>query len=248
MHQVLDQGGLKPVQTDIQLFVKHRNERLVLLMSVHVDDLKMTGETAEIESIIKLLTEHFDELKLEKDNFVHLGLRHELHSDGSRSVNQEHYVSELAFINEEGCKSRPTELVDETLKSQYLSLSGGVAWVVPTRPDIAIFVSTLQRKLQAPCGKDVMNLSRVLAYVKRRPLKFTYHKLRNPWRIFVISDSSFRGEEDDALAMRSGVIALSDRDGPHVGQNGLQVPSSLLRSVWVSQYHKLSHDRGSVGS
>ena len=221
---MLDQGGLKPVQTDIQLFVKHRNERLVLLMSVHVDDLKMTGETAKIESIIKLLTEHFDELKLEKDNFEHLGLRHELHSDGSRSVNQEHYVSELAFINEEGCKSRPTELVDETLKSQYLSLSGGVAWVVQTRPDIAIFVSTLQlRKLQAPCGKDVMNLSRVLAYVKRRPLKFTYHKLRNPWRIFVISDSSFRGEEDDALAMRSGVIALGDLDGPHVGQNGLQV-------------------------
>ena len=64
----------------------------------------------------------------------------------------------------------------------------------------------------------------------------------------MISDSSFRGEEDDALAMRSGVIALSDRGGPHVGQNGLQVPSSLLRSVWVSQYHKLSHDRGSVGS
>ena len=224
MHQVLDQGGLKPVQTDIQLFVKHRNERLVLLMSVHVDDLKMTGETAKKESIIKLLTEHFDELKLEKDNFEHLGLRHELHSDGSRSVNQEHYVSELAFIHEEGCKSRPTELVDETLKSQYLSLSGGVAWVVQTRPDIAIFVSTLQlRKLQAPCGKDVMNLSRVLAYVKRRPLKFTYHKLRNPWRIFVISDSSFRGEEDDALAMRSGVIALGDLDGPHVGQNGLQV-------------------------
>ena len=29
LHQVLDQGGLKPVQTDKQLFVKHRNERLV---------------------------------------------------------------------------------------------------------------------------------------------------------------------------------------------------------------------------
>ena len=244
LHQVLDQGGLKPVQTDKQLFVKHRNERLVLLMSVHVDDLKMTGETAEMESIIKLLTEHFDELKLEKDNFEHLGLRHELHADGSRSVNQEHYVSELAFINEEGCKSRPTELVDETMKSQYLSLLGGVAWVVQTRPDIAIFVSALQRKLQAPCGKDVVNLNRVLAYVKRKPLKFTYHKLRNPWRIFVISDSSFKGEGDDALAMRSGVIALGDRDGPKVGQNGLQVlefvakkQSRICRSTFTAELY-----------
>ncbi len=60
-NQVLDQGGPKPTQTDKQLFVKHRNQRLVLLMSVHVDDLKLTGESSEIESTIKFLTEHFDE-------------------------------------------------------------------------------------------------------------------------------------------------------------------------------------------
>ena len=61
LHQVLDQGGPKPTQTHKQLFVKFFNQRLVLLMSVHVDDLKLTGESSEIESIIKLLTEHFDE-------------------------------------------------------------------------------------------------------------------------------------------------------------------------------------------
>ena len=89
-----------------------------------------------------------------------------------------------------------------------------------------------------------MNLNRVLAYVKRKPLKFTYHMLRNPWRIFVISDSSFKGEGDDALAMRSGVIALGDQDGPNVGQNGLQVlefvakkQSRICRSTFTAELY-----------
>ena len=86
-----------------------------------------------------------------------------------------------------------------------------MAWVVQTRPDIALFVSALQRKLQAPCGKDVVGLTRVLAYVKSKPMKMTYHKLSKPWRLHVISDSSFGSEDDDALAMRSGVIALGKK-------------------------------------
>ena len=90
--------------------------------SVHLDNLKLTGESSEIDSIIKLLTEHFDALKWEKDKFERLGLCHELHADGSRSVNQEYYVSGLAFRNEEVCRACPAERLGETLKSQYLSL------------------------------------------------------------------------------------------------------------------------------
>ncbi len=168
-----------------------------------------------------MLTEHFDALKWEKDKFERLGLCHELHADGSRSVNQEYYVSGLAFRNEEVCRACPAERLGETLKSQYLSLLGGVAWVVQTRPDIALFVSALQRKLQAPCGKDVVSLTRVLAYVKSKPMKMTFHKLSKPWRLHVISDSSFGSEDDDALAMRSGVIALGKKDGPRA--SGLQI-------------------------
>ena len=48
------------------MFVKHSGERLVLVLSVHVDDLKMTGEEDQLNLVLKVLTEHFDELKVEK--------------------------------------------------------------------------------------------------------------------------------------------------------------------------------------
>lgn len=43
-----------------------------------------------------------------------------------------------------------------------MNLLGGVAWVVQTRPDVAVFIAALQRKSQAPTAKDVENLNRVL--------------------------------------------------------------------------------------
>ena len=106
---------------------------------------------------------------------------------------------------------------------KFMSLLGGIAWTVQTRPDIAVFTSALQRKLQAPSGKDVVILHRVLAYLKRKPLKMTYKKVEHPWKLYVISDSSLKGEDQDALAMKSGIIALGDKYGPKLGDNSLQI-------------------------
>ena len=62
------------------------------------------------------------------------------------------------------------------------------------------------------------------AYVKRKKMKMTYHKLSRPWRLYVTSvTQGFRGEDDDALAMRSGEIALGNEDGPCIGSNSLPI-------------------------
>lgn len=194
---------------------------------MHVDDIKITGAEAEIKNVLDILSSHFDSLKIEKDNFEHLGLRHSLESDGTRTVSQEHYVRELRHISETNCKH--DQEVDVALKSQFLSLLGGIAWTVQTRPDIAVFTAALQRKLQCPTGRDVIHLNRVLSYLKRKPLKLVYRKVNRPWKVYVISDSSFKGEDDDALAMKSGIIALGDKDGPHIGENPLQIIEFVSR-------------------
>lgn len=95
--------------------------------------------------------------------------------------------------------------------------------IVQTRPDVAVFVAALQRKLQEPNGQDLINLNRVLSYVKRKPLSLVYHKIPDAWKLYVISDSSFKGEDDSALAMRSGIIALGSKQGPKPGLNHLQL-------------------------
>ena len=149
--------------------------------------------------------------------------------DGSISVSQTHYISELREIPEVQLRSMSKDdLVDEQHKHLYRSLLGGVAWVKQTRLDIAVYVGSLQRKLQQPCVLDVQNLNRLLRFIKKHPFAMCFRRLSYPWRLVAISDSGFKGEGDDHLAIRSGLVCLVNKDFPKFGANEIQVVESGL--------------------
>ena len=224
LQKVLAKIGLQATCTDAQLFVKHVDGQLVLLISVHVDDLKLTGHSEQIKVALKQLEQAFYALKIERDAFEHLGLRHKLLGDGSRSVDQQAYVSELRPIPEAELKLCGSEqIATDTQKQQFMSLVGGLAWVVQTRPDVAVFVAALQRRLKEPKVQDLLNANRVLKYLKAKPLELVYRKVNAPWKLVVTSDSAFKGEDQDCLAMRSGIIGLVSRHGIVQGENTIQV-------------------------
>ena len=237
--------GLTASQSDSQLYLKHSQSRLVLALSIHIDDLKITGIPSEQENLVKALEEKFDAMKIERDNFEHLGVTHRLLDDGSRTLSQENYVKELRPIAEAELKILSSqEFVNEQVKSQYMSLLGGLAWVVQTRPDIAVFISALQRHLQKPRVQDVLNLNRVLKYVKLKPLPLVYKPVKSPWSLVAISDSAYKGEDQDCLAVRSGIIALTNKDGVRQGVNDLQIiefvsnkQSRVCRSTFAAELH-----------
>ena len=245
LKRVLAEIGLSSIQTDQQLYVRHVSGSLVLILSVHVDDLKISGIAEEIKRALQILEKHFDQLKLEKDNFEHLGLKHTLNKDGSRTISQQHYVNELKPISDKDLKLQgPHEGVSETVHNQFRSLLGGVAWTVQTRPDIAVFVSALQRRMKAPRVVDILNLNRVLKYLKVKPLAMCYCKLEGPWCLVAVSDSSFKGEEQEHFAVRSGIIALASENGVIKGENQLQVldfvskkQGKVCRSTYAAELH-----------
>ena len=48
---------------------KHASGKLILILSVHVDDVKLSGEQSEIHKAVSILEKHFDSLKLEWNGF-----------------------------------------------------------------------------------------------------------------------------------------------------------------------------------
>ena len=224
LKRALTDLGAVPTNVDPQLYAIHNEGKLKLLMSVHVDDIKLCGETSLMEQTIRKLESHFDALKLEKENFLHLGLQHTTLEDGSVSVSQTHYINELREIPEDKLKLQDKqELADDEFKQYYMSLLGGLAWCVQTRIDVAIFIGASQRKLQNPSVEDILNLNRVLRYVKAKPLAMNFKQMNNPWRLVAISDSGFKGEDQDHLAIRSGIIALVSKEFPKQGLNEIQI-------------------------
>ena len=106
LSEVLQSLGLKPLQSDQQLYVWHvpspggpgargpqPAQRLVLIISTHVDDLKGAGEEVYRKRLIKALEERFDKLNIKLESFECIGVMHE--QDSSRKAiwaHQQHYV------------------------------------------------------------------------------------------------------------------------------------------------------------
>ncbi|CAJ1416651.1 unnamed protein product [Effrenium voratum] len=182
---------------------------LVLVLTAHVDDLKLCGEDKIVKIVIAKLEDRFESMKVEKGNFTHLGLKHETSADGMVTISQEHYIRELRLIPEEELKLQPKEqLVGPDYHKYYMSLLGGVAWTTQTRMDIIVYVSALQRKLQSPVVEDLLKLNRLVRYIKQNPLKLVYHKITGPLKLMAITDSAYRGEDQDHLAVSTFTAEL----------------------------------------
>ncbi|CAJ1426200.1 unnamed protein product [Effrenium voratum] len=224
LRRALAEIGVTPTTIDPQTFVRHERGCVVLVLTVHVDDLKLCGEDKIVKIVIAKLEDRFESMKVEKGNFTHLGLKHETSADGMVTISQEHYIRELRLIPEEELKLQPKEqLVGPDYRKYYMSLLGGVAWTTQTRMDIIVYVSALQRKLQSPVVEDLLKLNRLVRYMKQNPLKLVYHKITGPLKLMAITDSAYRGEDQDHLAVRSGLIVLSSAKGPVVGNNPIQI-------------------------
>lgn len=230
LKRVLAKVGLQATCADKELYVKHHNGVLILILSTHVDDLKFCGKEDECKALIKALEEAFEKMTLHKGTFEHLGIKHVQHADFSIEVAQGHYADQLrAMADDTAKRGDPEAAVTMEIHAAFRSLLGGVAWMTQTRPDIVVYVSALQRVMAAPLNKHVVALNKVLRYIKSKPLKSVYRAVPNPWKLLVISDSAFKAEDQDCLAVRSGLIALASKE-PVAG-----TANSGSSSVWSVQ-------------
>ena len=70
MHLAMEALGAINLRTDQAIYIwRASNGRLLAILSAHVDDLKMGGETATIEWILAELTKWFGELKVQRGSF-----------------------------------------------------------------------------------------------------------------------------------------------------------------------------------
>ena len=130
------------------------------------------------------------------------------------------YIAELRMIPAEKLRIVDrNEPVDSEYRGCFMSLIGGLAWILQKRMDVAVHVWALQRRLQNPTAGDLWNCIRIAMYVKQKPLRMIFRKLTQPWKLIAISDSGFRGEDQDHLAGRSGIICLVDRSFKWLADN-----------------------------
>jgi hypothetical protein len=247
LNQILLEAGLSQLKTEQELYVSHctlhsskmwNNEKgtsrteplrgdraetqLQIALTMHVDDLKGIATEKAMKHTIDIMEKAVGKVTILKDNFEHCGIKHET-SEKAITMHQNHYVAQLRPINEgllgEHKDDEDVNGFSPELGTLFMSLLGGLAWLVLTRLDICIYVQAMQRHAQAPRVSDVRKLNRLLRWVQRRPAGIVFHRHKGKMRISAVSDSAFRSLEDNTtgLALRGFVVLLTVISESHPG-------------------------------
>lgn len=191
--------------------IKWRKEdRIIGIMGIHVDDLIYGGEEGVFEKeVIRKLQDRFMVGKEEKGQFKFLGLNIQ-DSGEDITINQHHYIQEqiaLPFV----CKKvqdRKLELKEQTM---FRSILGKLNWVSQnTRPDLSFDVSVLGRKMQEASYEDLREIVKVGNRIKEKNFHVIIPYLK-PGKMYleIFADASF-GNIENGRTQIGYVIWLKD--------------------------------------
>ena len=178
---VLKGMGMQRAETDPCVYVSRKNERQILILLLHVDDLRFFGNDKEL--LVKVVTELSNKFGLKELDEKHLFLGSNLTmSDGKITVDQESRIERaITEMGLQDCNPVKTPMVPEYLSSsnksklkagseehsQYREIIGFISYVASTfRPDLSLAVNFLSRKQSEPSTYDFAAVKRLVRYVK----------------------------------------------------------------------------------
>ncbi|CAE7363144.1 RE1 [Symbiodinium sp. KB8] len=181
LRQVTERFGFKSPSVDSELELLHQAGELVMAIIKHVDDLKMIGPRRLIEDFVKHLSSTFGRMDIEWHVFTFCGIQHRQAADGSISLDQNKFLAACKPITQPSALSGPAEkLLPEEARRHFLSLLMTLAYGLLTRPDIAVFITALQRESHQARVVHVKRLNTLLQWVQANPRSIQYPVMPYP--------------------------------------------------------------------
>ncbi|OLP83040.1 hypothetical protein AK812_SmicGene36245, partial [Symbiodinium microadriaticum] len=209
LREVTSSYGFVCSTVDPELELLFVNGVLTLAIVKHVDDLKMMGQRKDIEKFVAHVAATFGKMDIDWKDFTFCGIRHYQAEDGSISLDQIKFLTACKPMSIPAVLAGPAEEpLSESNRRHFLSLLMTIAYSLQTRPDIAVFVTALQREAHQAKSIHARRLNMLLKWIQANPRKLVYPRLDcYPDALIQISDSSFKAKADDGLSVR-GLISV----------------------------------------
>ena len=179
------------------------------MLTKHVDDLKFTGNRAEVLAILAEIQKVFGELKIIWNDFTNCGV-HNFQDPITKEItlDQTAYLSALKAIVHSAIQSmKSDEFAPPDLHELYRSLLGAVAFTSLTRIDAVVFICALQRWSHQPQIIHVKRLNALLRWMQACPKKLKYSRMASGiGHLRGIGDAAFKKEEEKGFSLRGAVF------------------------------------------
>jgi len=211
--------GFKKYNTDKRLFGKYnKNNKLIYILTLYVDDILITKKDNEINYVINKLKGKYKISKESNANKI-IGINIYKTKDGYK-INQIDYINKIIKkykINKTKSVKTPCRNVTDFERKnsnlvnagEYKSLLGALLYIaVKSRPDISFAVNQASRNCENPTEVDYGSLMHILQYLKGTINKSICYNKRN--RFIGYSDSDFASDEKTRRSTRGFIFLLGD--------------------------------------
>ena len=212
LREVVEIGCKKSTYEDALFYFKE-NDKLLGLITTHVDDFLNGGNLIFKKKVLDLIDNKFDfgkECEMEF-RYVGINMRQE---NGFIEIDQNHFINALEEINV--VSKDQTQLLSEPEKKLFRGIVGSINWVsLISRPDISFEVVDLSTKFQAPTVGDMILANKAVRKIKNTNFVLKYQKLKinDNLKLIVYSDGSFRNLCNGVASGSGRIIFLVDEDG-----------------------------------
>ena len=184
-------------------------KRIVLMLTMHVDDVEATGTPSELARAKRIIVEKFGTVREQVKDFLHCGKRYRQPSLQKITMDQERFALQIPYVELGKIpKSRDAEPCDSKMHTCYRAGVGALIWLLQTRPDLAAPVSILQSFAAAPTIANVRQLNKTIKEAKDHAhLCLTYASFDDDADLVVkvFPDASFNTREGSSGKKRTQI-------------------------------------------
>ena len=192
------------------LFVWKREEELIGLICIHVDDFILGGNQEFHTGVMVRLKKILRVGEVQCKRFCYLGVNVE-QTNNELLLEQENYVKNFK-VPEEG-KYKGMSRLDEKEMKIYRGLVGKMNWVAQqSRPDMAFEVSMGGMHFSSASGEDMLRLIKMVKKMKKSVGRLRFERLKKGIFWEVHTDASY-GNIGEELSQIGYTIALKDELG-----------------------------------
>lgn len=248
--------GFRRSENEHTLYVKSDENSDILILSMYVDDLLITGNSKkQIDLFADKLKEEFEMTNLGEMKYF-LGIEVEQTENGI-FISQKKYASDiLKRFKMQQCKPVDTPVALNTKLSkedgdqpinekEYRSLVGSLLYLTATRPDLMFAASLLSRFMSKPSQTHFGVAKRVLRYIKGTINHGIYFAGGVGSNLIGYSDSDWAGSVDDMkstsgylFTLGSGAFCWNSKKQEVVAQSTAEAEyiaasSAVNHAVWL---------------
>ena len=173
--EFLNLGAIMSVY-DPALFFWYKNNRLIGVLTSHVDDFAYCGTTDYLEGVVNKVKCTFKISSEENGSFKYLGLN-VLQNDDNISIDQQGYVDSLQPVPIDRKRKSEDILLKEEI-TQLRGISGQLNWITSqTRPDSAFHSCEVANYGKDTTIKQLKDANKAIRHIQNTHLKLKFNKM-----------------------------------------------------------------------